>query len=293
MEAWAGRNARYIAENGLASRERQVPEPEVAVAMEAGKVYATADLPGIAIADGVKASVSWGRGTLLEWLEMEPGSVYPEQTLPGELITAVQGGSATCAVDGREVELNGRSFLYLTDGMRRTLRAGTDGFVAMEVFSPVLADHLALAGTKLPADADVGFPDQGVEPSLQAGVVYQFEDIPRQPVIMPGRESLPPTAHTTLMWSRNFMLSFIRMDGGSSFPHHFHPEDQLMMVLQGEMEEGIIDDWLPMKDLDVILQPGGMVHAASISPAGVDVVDVFWPVRPDYMAMALQHRAGS
>ena len=288
MEAWAGRNDRYIAEKGLTSRERAVPEPEVAVAMEAGKVYATADLPGIAISEGVKASVSWGRGTLLEWLEMEPGAVYPEQTLPGELITAVQGGSAICKVDGREVELGGRSFLYLTDGMRRTLRAGADGFAAMEVFSPVLAGHLELAGTKLPADADVGFPDQGIEPSLRAGVVYRFEDIPRQPVVMPGRESLPPTAHTTLMWGRNFMLSFIRMDGGSSFPHHFHPEDQLMMVLQGEMDEGIIDDWLPMKDRDVILQPGGMVHAARIGPAGVDVVDVFWPVRPDYMAMGQQ-----
>ena len=288
MEAWAGRNDRYIAEKGLTSRERAVPEPEVAVAMEAGKVYATADLPGIAISEGVKASVSWGRGTLLEWLEMEPGAVYPEQTLPGELITAVQGGSAICKVDGREVELGGRSFLYLTDGMRRTLRAGADGFAAMEVFSPVLAGHLELAGTKLPADADAGFPDQGIEPSLRAGVVYRFEDIPRQPVVMPGRESLPPTAHTTLMWGRNFMLSFIRMDGGSSFPHHFHPEDQLMMVLQGEMDEGIIDDWLPMKDRDVILQPGGMVHAARIGPAGVDVVDVFWPVRPDYMAMAQQ-----
>ena len=56
MEAWAGRNAEYIAEKGLTSREREVPEPEVAVAMEAGKVYATADLPGIAIAEGVKAS---------------------------------------------------------------------------------------------------------------------------------------------------------------------------------------------------------------------------------------------
>ncbi len=131
----------------------------------------------------------------------------------------------------------------------------------------------------------MSIPDQGVEPSLDAGVVYQYDDIPRKPIRMPGRETEPPTAHTTLMWSRNFMLSFIRMDGHSSFPDRFHPEDQLMMVLNGNMDEGIIDDWLPMKDLDVILQPGGMVHAAQISPGGVDVVDVFWPVRPDYMAM--------
>lgn len=285
MESWANRNAAYIEEKGLVSRIRQIAQPEVSVAMEAGKVYAMADLPSIELADGVTASVSWGRGTLLEWLTMEAGASYQEQTLPGELITAVQSGSATCVVDGKKLELSGKSFLYLTEGMRRTLQAGPDGFVAMEVFSPILVDHLALAGTEVPKGACVGFPDQGIEPSLKAGVVYPFEGIPRKPIIMPGREDQTPTAHTILMWGRNFMLSFIRMDGNSSFPHHFHPEDQLMMVLQGEMEEGIIDDWLPMRDFDVILQPGGMVHAAQISPGGVEVVDVFWPVRPDYMAM--------
>ena len=285
MEAWVSRNAAYIEENGLSSRERQVPEPEVTVAMDAGRVYATAELPAIDLAAGVRGSLSWGRGALLEWLQMDAGADYPEQTLPGELITAVQSGSATCVLDGKELELSGRSFLYLTAGMRRSLTAGPDGFVAMEVFSPVLVDHLALAGTSLRDGAVVSFPDQGTEPSLDAGVVYAFDDIPRKPIVMPGRETAPPTAHTTLMWSRNFMLSFIHMDGNSSFPHHFHPEDQLMMVLEGEMDEGIIDGWLPMKDLDVILQPGGMVHAAQISPGGVDVVDVFWPVRPDYMAM--------
>ena len=285
MGVWVKRNARYIAENELTSREREIPEPQVTVALEAGKVYATADLPSINLAEGVKASVSWGRGTLMEWLVMEPGSSYPEQVLPGELITAVQSGSATCLVDGKELKLRNKSFLYLTEGMRRSLQAGPEGFVAMEVFSPVLSNHLALAGTSLPENAAVNFPDQGIEPSLEPGAVYAFEDIPRKPIIMPGKENSAPTAHTTLMWSRNFMLSFIRMDGHSSFPHHFHPEDQLMMVLKGKMKEGIIDQWLPMQTMDVILQPGGMVHAADISADGVDVVDVFWPVRPDYMAM--------
>ena len=285
MQPWVSRNADYIKNQGLSSRDREVPDPDVTVELEAGRVYATADLRTIDIADGVRASVSWGRGTLMEWLEMEPEASYPEQTQPGELITAVQSGSAICRIDGNEVEIGGKSFLYLTAGMRRSLVAGPDGFVAMEVFSPVLPEHLALAGSTLPDGAKVGIPDQGIDPSLEAGRIYQYEEVPRKPIIMPGRESMPPTAHTTLMWGRNFMLSFIRMDGGSTFPHHFHPEDQLMLVLNGKMNEGIIDDWLPMSDMDLIWQPGGLVHAADVSPGGVDVVDVFWPVRPDYMAM--------
>jgi hypothetical protein len=27
------------------------------------------------------------------------------------------------------------------------------------------------------------------------------------------------------------------------------------------------------------------VHAAKLSPRGADVIDIFWPVRPDYMAL--------
>ncbi len=288
MSSWQERSAESIRKRGLTSRQRDVPQPEVPVDLEPGKVYPTAALPAIEIAAGVKASLSWGRGTLLEWLEMAPGSTYPDQSMRGELITAVQRGSATCTLDNETLELSSGSFLYLTEGMRRSLQAGPEGLVAMEVFSPVRPDHLALAGTPLPAGADITFPDQGVEASLEAGKVYSGEAIPRKPILMPGRDpAAKPTAHTTLMWGRNFMLSFIRMDGNSSFPHHFHPEDQLMIVLQGDMQEGIDEGWHPMSgdNLDVILQPGGMVHAASISPEGVDVVDVFWPVRPDYMAM--------
>jgi gluconolactonase len=288
MSTWQERSAESIKKRALTSRERTVPEPDVKVELEPGKVYPTAALPSIKIADGVKASVSWGRGTLLEWLEMAPGATYPGQSMTGELITAVQSGSATCTLDGQTLELASGSFLYLTEGMHRSLQAGPDGLVAMEVFSPVRVDHLALAGTVLPADADVTFADQGIEASLEPGKVYNYGDIPRKPILMPGRDpAAKPTAHTILMWGKNFMLSFIRMDGNSSFPHHFHPEDQLMIVLNGEMDEGIGEEWHPMSgaNLDVILQPGGMVHAASISPEGVDVVDLFWPVRPDYMEM--------
>ena len=286
MLEWQASNAEYIASNSLSSRERQVPEPEVPLALEAGKVYPTAGLPAIEIADGVNASICWGRGTLLEWLTMEPGATYPQQLVPGELISSAQRGSATCMLDGQTIELSGDSLLYLTDGADRTLTAGPEGFVAMEVFSPVLVDHLAQAGTVLSEDADVTFPDQGIEPMLEPGHPYRFGALKRSPIKLPSSEpDAPPVAHATLLWVRNFMLSFIRMDGNCFFPHHFHPEDQLMLCLDGSMKEGIIDQWLPMSDMDVIWQPGGMVHAAQVSPEGVDVVDVFWPVRPDYIEM--------
>jgi len=288
MSSWEERNAEWIEKLNLKSRVREVPDTGVVLGMEEGVVYAPEELPSIDIAPGVTATVSWGKGTLLELLEMAPGAEYPEQEMEGELITITQQGSAICMVDGEEVELGGDSVLYLTAGMRRSLRAGDDGLKAMDIFSPVRVDHLKLAGTVLAEGVDGGFPDQGIErASLEAGKVYCFGDIPLIPIVLPGMDADKPTAHTRLLWGKNFMLSFVSMAANSTFPMHFHPEDQLMMILQGDMEEGIIDEWLPMSGdkKDVILQPGGMVHAAKLSPRGADVIDIFWPVRPDYMAL--------
>ncbi len=293
MEAWEVRNAEWVKKLELKGRDRAVPDTGVVLGMEPGKVYTPEELPAIGIAPGVGATISWAKGTLLEVLEMEPDAQYPAQTMTGELITVVEEGSTTCELDGKTLELGPDAVLYLTEGMHRALRAGPDGLKALEVFSPVRADHLRLAGTPLPEDADVSFPDQEIERSShEPGKVYNFNEIQVTPIIMPGKSpSEPTTARTRLIWGRNFMLSFVQMDPNSSFPMHIHPEDQLMMILGGAMEEGVIDEWLPMcgDQRHVILQPGSMAHAARLSPHGADVLDVFWPVRPDYMALYEQH----
>ena len=297
MATWEERNAEWVEKLGLKTRDRTVPDTGVILGMEPGIVYEPEELPAIEIAPGVTASVSWGKGSLLELLDMEPGAEYPQQQMTGELITRVEGGSATCTLDGQTLELDRGAVLYLTEGMQRSLKAGPDGLQALEIFSPVRVDHLQLAGTPLPAGVDGSFPDQGIErASLEAGKVYNFGDMQRTPIVLPGKsESEPTTAHTHILWGKNFMLSFVRMDANSSFPMHIHPEDQLMIILGGAMEEGIIDEWLPMQGdkRHIILQPGGMAHAARLSPQGADVVDVFWPVRPDYMELHERHAARS
>lgn len=289
MGSWEARNAEWVKKLGLESREREVPDTGVVLDMEEGVVYAPGELPTIEIAPGVRATVSWGKGTLLELLEMEAGAAYPQQEMQGEFIGVMQQGSAICEVDGEEMELGADGLLYLTAGMKRSLRAGPDGLKALEIFSPVRPDHLALAGTVLPEGADGSFPDQGIErASLEAGRAYRFGDVQRIPIVLPGMDAANPTAHTRLIWGKNFMLSFVHMAANSTFPMHIHPEDQLMMIMDGAMEEGIIDEWLPMSGdrKDIILQPGGMAHAAKLSPQGAHVLDMFWPVRPDYMALA-------
>ena len=96
---------------------------------------------------------------LLERIEMQPGAVYPSQTLNEELIVIGREGSAAIAFDGKTAELTKDQALYLPPGSVRSLKAGAAGWKAFEVYSPVRMDHLRLAGQNTSA-ANAAFADQ-------------------------------------------------------------------------------------------------------------------------------------
>ena len=175
--AWKARNAAVVKAHRLEGRDRAVPETDVVLALEPGETYELGKLPVIDIAPGVSATVAWGKGALLEVVEMKSGASSPEETLDGELITVIREGSATLNIGGRTLRLEKDDVVYLTPGMKRTLLAGVDGATAIEVYSPVRVDHLALAGVTLPANADVSFPDQGVTPSLKPGQIVNLSEV--------------------------------------------------------------------------------------------------------------------
>jgi gluconolactonase len=295
-EAWREKNAPIVAKLNLKLRERSIPETDVPPSkFEPGKVYARSAIQPITIAPGVTAKLIWNRGALLEILEMEKGATYPEQHLNEEVITAVQAGSASAMVDGKSLDLGSDSVLYLTPGSTRSLKAGPDGLKALEVFSPVRVDLLALAGVNLPANAKVSFPDQGVKPSIQPGTVYRLSEIQLTPVTTPdpALSYKRAAANSRLIWGKNAMLSFIRMDPNSSFPMHIHPEDQMMTTLRGSLKQTVMDTPNTMTGAEnsFVIMPGGMTHGASMSEFGGDALDIFWPVRPDYASWAEKQNA--
>jgi gluconolactonase len=73
------------------------------------------------------------------------------------------------------------------------------------------------------------------------------------------------------------------MDPNSTFPHHIHPEEQMMFVLRGACDEILLDGKQAMKADDVVRIPGNMVHGAEIGDLGCDALDIFWPARADYL----------
>ena len=294
-EYWRERNAAVVQQHNLKNRDRVIPQTDVPLWLDPGQTYERDDLPVIQMAPGVKASVAWGEGAMLELLEMEPGSQYPHQELNEELLILGQKGSAKCTFDGQEVTLRKDELLYLTPNTKRTLQAGEEGWQAIEVFAPVRADHLRLVGIEIPAGGSVGYPDQGVTPSIDPGKVINVHEI-QWAGLTPAdthQSYRRSGAGSRLVWGRNAMLSLIRMDANTSFPLHIHPEDQLMIALRGSLLEGLMDYAYEMNGQaqHVVLQPGGMAHSAVLGEHGADALDVFWPVRPDYITKFQEQQA--
>jgi len=291
---WADRNQQVIDAHRITGRTRDLPSVSVPTVLEEGEPVERAKLPAITIAQGVTATLGWGRGALVERVDMQANATYPAQTLTEELFIIVQEGSADIAVGGKTVALAKDQALYLQPGAVRSMKAGANGLRAFEVYSPVRLDHLAMAGQNT-AGVSATFPDQGVTPSLEPGVVVNLNEIQWTPLTDPvsGRGYRRSTTHSRLLWGRNAQISLVRIDPQSEIALHIHPEDQLTTTIRGTIDQGVMDRTYAESGEagHILFLPGGMVHSGKAGDVGVDQLDVFWPVRPDYVERARKQQA--
>lgn len=94
---------------------------------------------------------------------------------------------------------------------------------------------------------------------------------------------LVPGANTHLIWGDKVMVSFITMSPWSAFPSHKHEAEQIMIVVDGYMDEMIDGKLYRVKKGDVIVIPSNMPHGGYLYDVPCVVIDVFSPVRPDYI----------
>jgi gluconolactonase len=291
---WAATNKKVIEQGKVTGRTRELPNVNVPRLLGDGAPVEANKLATAMIAPGVSAKLWWGRGALVESVEMQPDAAFPEQTLGEELIIIGQDGSATVQFDGKMASIAKGEVLYLQPGAKRSVKAGAKGWKAFEVYSPIRLDHLALAGQNV-SGLNVTFPDQGVTPSLQPGVVVPLSDIPFTPLTNPeeGKSYKRASSRSQLIWGKNAQISLVRMDPGTEFPLHIHPEDQLTHMLRGMLDQGIMDKSFSFAAAagNTVYLPGGMVHSAKMGETGGDQLDVFWPVRPDYLERAQKQQA--
>ena len=92
------------------------------------------------------------------------------------------------------------------------------------------------------------------------------------------------TANARLINGEGVMCSFFNSDPGRTGRLGNHPEEQIMTILNGHVKEYTVLDRIvgEMKSGDIIFLPSYMVHRGVYDTIGSDILDVFWPVRPDY-----------
>jgi gluconolactonase len=286
---WLVKNEKLIQEKNLSGRARtDIPKVKLPSNLEPGVVVNMANLPVIEVTKGAFARLYWGKGNLVSWMRLEAGVEIAKEALPGERIMVVMKGVVDQLIDGSPVTMMAvpaevpdgthggtqrNDFVYLEKGAESAVKAGAEGAEILEVYWPPRLDYLAKAGIKnLPAEMRPGsFP---LEPTVRPGVVHTLQE---------GQFSeLSPGANSRLIAGRGAQLSFLRMNPNATFPDHIHPEEQLMTVLRGSIEEVILDGVAAMQKDDILLLPGDMVHGGKVGELGCDVLDVFWPPRPDY-----------
>lgn len=114
---------------------------------------------------------------------------------------------------------------------------------------------------------------------------------------MPARTRKSPVtvlvegSNSQLVRGSNVMLSFLTMKAGSVFELHSHPEEQIMIVLEGFCDEVIEDKMYRVGPGDVLRLPPNVRHGAFLREEDCRVIDVFSPARADYAAKFRdQHR---
>lgn len=296
--AWQKENEELIAAHHLTARALSgLPQTTIASNLEAAKVTDVTRLDSTMLYPGVSARLFWGTGTMISVLRLAPNANVPEEVLPADRFVFVLEGSVEQSVNGSRVTMISKKreapdgthggtprtdFIYLEKGTRHAVTAGAGGARLLEAYTPLRLDYLQKAGIKdLPASvADV---ETTQTPHVTPNKVYDLYDL--------QLTELLPGAYSRLVTGKNTQLSFISMEPNSSFPHHIHPEEQMMFVLRGACDEILLDSEQGMKPNSVVRIPANMVHGAKIGDLGCDALDIFWPARADYAEKEKQRLA--
>ncbi|MFC1551480.1 SMP-30/gluconolactonase/LRE family protein [Candidatus Latescibacterota bacterium] len=285
---WKALNDKVIAEQDVTVRTRgDIPETDVVPNLDPGTIYKKADLPAVEIAPGVTGKMYWGKGVMVNWMKLEPNAKIPREKLPSERIMVVWSGSVDQLVNGGFLTMKEyitktnwtatphKDFLFLEKGADNEVIAGADGAEILEIYWPVRADYIEKAGGVVPSSqVDESYASTY---NFEPNIVYNFYDVQFT------NFSEERTANSRMIWGEGAQCSFLSVDPGRVSPYHNHPEEQLMIVLGGYIDETVMDTTTRMEPGDIAYLPGDMVHRGVYGTQGCDILDVFWPPRPDFI----------
>ncbi len=102
----------------------------------------------------------------------------------------------------------------------------------------------------------------------------------------PGLGFRPVLGHRTL-------TNFVRFAPGAVAPRHVHEEEQIVIVLDGELIFDLDGDVRTMRKGDVAVIPSWVPHGARTADSHCEEIDVFSPPRQSLVKLAQEHIAGA
>lgn len=105
--------------------------------------------------------------------------------------------------------------------------------------------------------------------------IINYHDVPLTELV--------PGCHSHIVSGERGLVSFLTMPANGFFPPHRHEAEQIMVVLEGYLDEIIEGKLYPVKEGDVIILPSNIEHGAQIHEVDCKAIDIFVPPRQDYL----------
>jgi quercetin dioxygenase-like cupin family protein len=111
-----------------------------------------------------------------------------------------------------------------------------------------------------------------------------FIDLDAEPAL-----EIQPGCRSRLPYGKNMMMSYLEMDDGAEVPLHSHPHEQCGVVLEGRLELTIGGEVREVPPGVLWIIPPNTPHRARARAGRVVVLDVFSPVREDYVQKTVSY----
>lgn len=98
---------------------------------------------------------------------------------------------------------------------------------------------------------------------------------------MAGREMVPGY-HAKFVHSPNVTLAYWDIEEGNALPKHAHPHEQVVNLIEGRFEITVDGESVVLEAGSVVIIPPNVMHSGK-ALAPCRIIDVFYPVRTDYM----------
>jgi quercetin dioxygenase-like cupin family protein len=92
-----------------------------------------------------------------------------------------------------------------------------------------------------------------------------------------------PQAVSGIVAGENIMLSFLELEQDCVIPEHSHPHEQAGLILSGKLRFRIAEEERVVGAGDAFLIPKNLVHSGLVIEGPVKVLDIFSPLRKDYL----------